>query len=272
MRRSSWHTFLHLVAYVLQGVGVLLLCFVVVLWLLRGLQAPIPEFIPDAALEPLSIILGAIVTFAGGRVAAWAAGHHHNTTSVQHPSPQTTSPPLPSPVSSQQLTTRTAPPLQQGGTMMTGNHHSCFISYSHKDEAFAQKLYDRLRRENLTVWFAPEDMEGGKKLIDQISHAIGERDKLLLVLSEHSMDSNWVVTEIRKALADEEATKQRKLFPIRLVGMAKLRQWICFDADRGKDLAVEVREYFVPDFSQWQDNAVFESAIDRLLRDLKAAP
>ncbi|MGA2852744.1 MAG: hypothetical protein ABSE90_01235 [Verrucomicrobiota bacterium] len=27
-----------------------------------------------------------------------------------------------------------------------------------------------------------------------------------------------------------------------------LRDWTCFDADRGKDLAKEVREYFIPDF------------------------
>jgi len=37
----------------------------------------------------------------------------------------------------------------------------------------------------------------------------------------------------------------RKLFPIRLVTMETLQAWACFDADTGKDLAVEVREYFI---------------------------
>ena len=48
-----------------------------------------------------------------------------------------------------------------------------------------------------------------------------------------------------------------------------LRDWECFDADSGKDLAVEVREYYIPDFSQWKDLDAFEVAFNRLLRDLK---
>ncbi len=48
-----------------------------------------------------------------------------------------------------------------------------------------------------------------------------------------------------------------------------LRNWERFDADSGKDLAVEVREYYIPDFSQWKDHDAFEVAFNRLLRDLK---
>jgi hypothetical protein len=50
-----------------------------------------------------------------------------------------------------------------------------------------------------------------------------------------------------------------------------IRDWECFDADTGKDLAVEVREYFVPDFSNWKDHDSYQQALDRLLRDLKAS-
>jgi hypothetical protein len=41
------------------------------------------------------------------------------------------------------------------------------------------------------------------------------------------------------------------------------------DADSGKDLAVEVREYFIPDFSNWKDHDAFESAFTRLKKDLE---
>jgi len=37
-----------------------------------------------------------------------------------------------------------------------------------------------------------------------------------------------------------------------------------------QSLAAEVREYFIPDFSNWKDHDAFEAAFDRLLRDLKA--
>jgi hypothetical protein len=38
----------------------------------------------------------------------------------------------------------------------------------------------------------------------------------------------------------------------------------------GKDSAREIREYFIPDFSNWKDHDSYKKAFDRLLRDLKA--
>ena|SRR5256885_4877993 len=83
--------------------------------------------------------------------------------------------------------------------------------------------------------------------------------------------SKWVETEIRRARKTEVEDKRRKLFPIRLVGYETLRAWECFDADSGEDLAREVREYFIPDFSNWKDHDAFEAGFDKLLKDLRAA-
>lgn len=122
----------------------------------------------------------------------------------------------------------------------------------------------------MRVWFDAEDMKGGKKLHEQIFEAIQIHDRLLIVLSEHSIQSEWVMTEIRKARETEKKEKRRKLFPIRLTDFETLHDWTCFDADTGKDLAVEVREYFIPDFSNWKDHDAFESAFARLKKDLEA--
>ena len=62
-----------------------------------------------------------------------------------------------------------------------------------------------MRGEKLRVWFAPEDMQGGQKLIEPIDRAIQVNDRLLLVLAEHSLNSEWVQTEIRKARQAERA-------------------------------------------------------------------
>jgi len=148
--------------------------------------------------------------------------------------------------------------------------YSCFISYSHKDEEFAQCLHARLRDAQIRVWFAPEDVKGGEKLHEQIDQAIQIHDRLLIVLSENSLQSEWVIFEIRRAREDEIREKRRKLFPIRLVGFERIQTWKCFDADSGKDLAEEVREYFIPDFSNWKNRDAFENAFAKLLRDLKA--
>jgi hypothetical protein len=85
------------------------------------------------------------------------------------------------------------------------------------------------------------------------------------------MQSEWVMTELRKARKQEIQQKRRKLFPIRMVSFETIREWECFDADSGKDLAVEIREYFIPDFSNWKDHDSFEASFSRLLKDLRAA-
>jgi uncharacterized protein YjbI with pentapeptide repeats len=148
--------------------------------------------------------------------------------------------------------------------------YSSFISYSHQDEQFSQRLYWRMRSEKLRVWFATEDMRAGKKLHEQVFSAIQIHDKLLLVLSENSMKSEWVKTEIRRPRKVEREENRRKLFPIRLVDFEPIQKWECFDADSGKDLAIELREYYIPDFSNWKDHETFESEFTKLLRDLKA--
>jgi hypothetical protein len=156
------------------------------------------------------------------------------------------------------------------GAEEANSFYSCFISYSHKDEDFALRLYARMLDEHLRVWYAPEDMPGGKKLHEEIDRAIRVFDKLLLVLSENSMGSEWVKTEIRKARKAEREGNKRKLFPIRLVDFELIQRWECFDADSGKDLGVEVREYFIPDFSDWKKKGAFDKAFARLLKDLRA--
>lgn len=148
--------------------------------------------------------------------------------------------------------------------------NSCFISYASADEAFARRLHARMREAGLRVWFAPEDIKGGEKLLEQLERAIHIHDKLIIVLSEASMSSNWVATELRSARAVELSERRRKLFPIRLVDHDAVRRWRCFDADRGVDLATEVREYFIPDFSRWKEHDEFEASFDAVIRGLRS--
>jgi uncharacterized protein YjbI with pentapeptide repeats len=156
------------------------------------------------------------------------------------------------------------------GAMQPIQFYSCFISYSTKDKDFAQRLYERMQSHHLRVWYAPEEMKGGQKLHEQIDQAIRVYEKLVLVLSEHSIQSEWVMTELYNARQAELQQKRRKLFPISLTDMDTLKAWKCFDADTGKDLAREVREYFIPDFTRWKEHDAFEHAFARFLKDLQA--
>lgn len=150
--------------------------------------------------------------------------------------------------------------------------YSCFISYSTKDQAFADRLYADLQAKGVRCWFARHDIQGGKKVHEQIDEAIRVYDKLLLILSDASMNSKWVKTEIANARAREEQQKRQMLFPITLVPFDSIRTWKCFDADTGVDSARDIREYFVPDFSNWKDHDSYTASLERLVRDLKAGP
>ncbi|HSZ62386.1 MAG TPA: toll/interleukin-1 receptor domain-containing protein [Terriglobales bacterium] len=147
--------------------------------------------------------------------------------------------------------------------------YSCFISYSTKDQEFADRVHADLQNKGVRCWFAPHDVQAGKKLHEQIDEAIRRYERLLLILSPNSMNSEWVKTEIRKARKRERAEKKRVLFPVRLVSFEAIRDWELFDADEGKDLAVEIREYFIPDFTDWRNHDPYTKGFEKLLRDLK---
>jgi uncharacterized protein YjbI with pentapeptide repeats len=149
--------------------------------------------------------------------------------------------------------------------------YSCFISYSTEDQELAQRLYFDLQERGIRCWFAPHDIQGGKKIHEQIDEAIRVYDRLLLILSDASMNSEWVKTEIANARQREIREKRQMLFPIGLVPFEKIKEWKAFDADTGKDSAREIREYFIPDFSNWKDHDSYQGAFQRLLRDLKAS-
>ena len=87
-----------------------------------------------------------------------------------------------------------------------------FVQYT-KDEEFAKRLHSRLRDEHVRVWFAPEDLKGGGKLYEQIERAIQIPDRLLIVLSDQSLKSEWVMTEIRGARKRERAEKKAEALP-----------------------------------------------------------
>src|ERR1017187_1614226 len=92
-------------------------------------------------------------------------------------------------------------PLPESSHTVERSFSSCFISHSSKDEDFARKLAARLRTEGVPVWYAPDDILPGEKTYDQVKKAIASFDRLLVVLSPHSMNSTWVKTELANALA-----------------------------------------------------------------------
>jgi len=83
------------------------------------------------------------------------------------------------------------------------------------------------------------------------------------------MESRWVKTEIAKARQKEIAQKRNVLFPLTLVPFEDVRRWEQFDADLGEDIAKEIREFHLSDFSHWKTHDAYRRAFERLLNALK---
>jgi uncharacterized protein YjbI with pentapeptide repeats len=141
-------------------------------------------------------------------------------------------------------------------------YYSCFISYSHKDEAFAQRLHADLQQKGVRCWFAPEDMKIGDRIRPRIDESIRIHDKLLLVLSEYSVASQWVEHEVEHALDLERERAAPVLFPIRLDD-AVMESKVGWAGNTR-------RTRHIGDFSRWKDHDAYQEAFERLLRDLKA--
>ena len=141
--------------------------------------------------------------------------------------------------------------------------HTVFISSSHKDEEFAERLHNGLQRKGVRCWYAPHDLQIGARIRPAIDSSIQEYDKLLLVLSEESVNSQWVEQEVETALRREREQNATVLFPVRLDDAA-------FSVKAGwPALITNTRN--IGDFRKWKEHDRFEGTFGRLLRDVKAA-
>ncbi len=140
--------------------------------------------------------------------------------------------------------------------------YASFISYSSKDQKFADRLYADLQNKGVRCWLASEDLKIGDRIRTGIDEAIRMHEKLLLVLSEHSVASDWVEQEVETALERERKEKRLILFPIRLDDAVMKIE--------GGWPALIRNTRNIGDFRKWKDHDSYQKVFDRLLRDLRA--
>jgi len=140
--------------------------------------------------------------------------------------------------------------------------YSCFIRYSGKDQEFARRLHADLQSKGIRCWFAPEDGPTGDAMQAQIDESIRVYDKIVIVLSENSIQSQWIEQEVKTALAKEGEQNKAVLFPIRVDNTVMM-------VKTGWPALIRKTRY-IGDFTNWKDHDTYVKAFVRLLRDLKA--
>jgi TIR domain/Pentapeptide repeats (8 copies) len=148
------------------------------------------------------------------------------------------------------------------GSMSPIQFYSCFISYSSKNQDFAERLHADLQGKGVRTWFDREDLKIGARIRGGINEAIRVHDKLLLVLTEQSLGSDWVEGEVEAALERERREKRTVLFPIQLDDSIQETQVAWASHIR------QTRQ--IGDFRGWENHGAYQTGFARLLRDLTA--
>ena len=136
-----------------------------------------------------------------------------------------------------------------------------FISYSHANSIFVDKLESHLNKEGVRFWRDIHEMKSGR-MEKQIDRAIRQNPTVLLVLSEYSLSSDWVEHEVRTARELEKDMRRDVLCPVALDDSWKNSHW-------PKRVMEQIMEYNVLDFSEWQNDNKFDDMFRKLIDGLE---
>ncbi len=143
-------------------------------------------------------------------------------------------------------------------------YDSCFISHGPEDREFSHRLYDDLQEENVRCWMS-EGGDGASGDPVDISNRV--QDRLVLVLSRESIDTDWIRDEVGAALRREQEEREKRkadsliLLPVALdpaLGDSEL-PWV----------AKMRRDDRVVDFRGWQIDSDYKRAFLELLGHLR---
>jgi TIR domain len=106
--------------------------------------------------------------------------------------------------------------LAQGGMDTLPGPVALPIAKIRVDRCPTRRLSADLQSQGVRCWFAPQDLKVGDYISKRIDEAIRVYDKLLLILSQHSLESSWIEHEVEAVLEREQSRGSQVLFPIRL--------------------------------------------------------
>jgi len=138
-----------------------------------------------------------------------------------------------------------------------------FISFCHVDVKFVDKIDTRLRDQAVQTYRYDHDAVAGP-LERQVFDAIRINDVVLLVLSEASVNSDWVEAELERARKKEKDTGRDVLCPVALDDSWKAK----LEQPGSAVLWRQVKAKNVLDFSKWKTKA-FSAQFQKLLKGLK---
>jgi len=91
---------------------------------------------------------------------------------------------------------------------------SVFISYSHEDSDFVDKLHEDMTKRDIPIYLDRIALNVGDSIISRIETAMEDSNLILVVLSPSSVKSNWCRLELNSGWVRELEETQVILVPI----------------------------------------------------------
>ena len=121
-----------------------------------------------------------------------------------------------------------------------------FISHSSKDKVLANYLYADLVEQGHNPWLDEWNIKAGQSIPNEIQKGLATADYVLVLLSPHSVNSNWVTAEWESVFWEEINEQETKVIPILLEDcdipqFLKAKKYVDFREDYRQGLAYLLR-------------------------------
>lgn len=91
--------------------------------------------------------------------------------------------------------------------------YDAFISFAIEDSDFATEIAFELKRNGLSVWFAPISLKVGEKLLDAIEKGLDSSKYGILLISDYYLEKGWTNYEM-DILIRQSIEKGKAILPI----------------------------------------------------------
>ena len=91
-----------------------------------------------------------------------------------------------------------------------------FICHSSDDHDFVIQLAEKLKKDSIEVWIDDWEIDVGDSITQKVNEGLHKAGFFLIILSEHSINSDWVARELNSTLMRQINKKNVKILPVLL--------------------------------------------------------
>jgi len=134
-----------------------------------------------------------------------------------------------------------------------------FISHAHQDKWFADQIVTLLDQLGVKSWYDTVELFIGDNLLQKIHEGLADCSHLIVILSNHSINSKWVKEELGSFYTEYVSGKKMKVYPFLL-------------EDIGEQMPLFLRKYLYADFRGSTSTQLNPAGVAAVEKELRGVP